>query len=126
MAEPKKQLTMKELSRARELPEQFLDDERRIQQMVGDPSSVFERWGAYQWCIGLGRAGRGEIYLAADELRVDNGHLLCVAHAREIDGKAKPESITFALAPGAWRYFHAASVLDGSAVSVLTWDVDDR
>jgi hypothetical protein len=98
-------------------------DTRIIQdstQVHGACDRIFERYGDSQWCVGL--VGSGEIYLAADELRIDNGHLLCVTHAREIDGKSKPELITFVLAPGAWRYFHAASVLDGSAVSVITWE----
>jgi hypothetical protein len=84
-----------------------------------DVNRLFKRWGDSQFCIGL--SGGGEIYIAADGMRIEDGHLLAVTGATEIEGDHKRECAAFALAPGKWTYYHAASVIHGSAVSVISW-----
>ena len=73
------------------------------------------RYGRYYWCIKSNQSENGEIYAYADAVKVEDGHLLLY---RDKDGELEP---TLAFAPGSWAVFYAASVMDGSAVSVEQW-----
>lgn len=72
-----------------------------------------EQYGNYYWCVGLADAEETEVYLKADEVR--EGETGGLFFYRE-DGM-----LNLAVAPGAWRFVYAASLMDGAAVAVEHW-----
>ncbi|HXU01469.1 MAG TPA: hypothetical protein VN903_10770 [Polyangia bacterium] len=78
--------------------------------------SAPSNYGQFYWRI-VGAVG--DVHLHADAIRVVDGALLCL---RRREGG--PDELLFAVAPGAWRYFYAASLIDGGAVSVEHWTTE--
>ncbi len=79
------------------------------------------RYGEFYWCVALADEPTTEVYLHADAVEVTaSGSLLCKRWARVNDDE-RIEQVMVAFAAGEWRFFYAASVLDGAAVSVAHW-----
>ena len=77
-----------------------------------------EKYGNLYWCIKTDVSLKtGEVYAFADKVQIDQAGCLVLLRCR--DGEELP---TLAFAPGSWQTFYAASVMDGSAVSVEHWD----
>jgi hypothetical protein len=76
-----------------------------------------ERRGDYYWCIKTSLSEDGELYVYADEIKInETGDLIAVGH--RTDKTAEPN---LGIAAGQWSGFYAASVLDGSAIAVEHW-----
>jgi hypothetical protein len=76
-----------------------------------------EKYGHYYWCIRVGKklCSIGEIYAFADEVAVKDGVLMLLQ-------KKESVSIPTLIIPcGQWVSVYAASILDGSPVSVVHW-----
>lgn len=92
-----------------------------------------ENYGQLYWCVGL--EDGTEVYLHADDVEVKEGALIFsgdfylnaqdeMAMSAGYPDYRKPSGNAYAklgFAPNAWRFFYAASVLDGSAVAVNRW-----
>ena len=77
-----------------------------------------EKYGNYYWCIKTDVSHEtGELYAYADKVQVDQAGCLVLIRCK--DGEELP---TLAFAQGSWKAFYAASVWDGSAVSVEHWE----
>jgi hypothetical protein len=76
--------------------------------------------GAFYWCVKVPKtvSKDGDIYLQADEVRVDSAGALWLLRMGE-DGS---EKINLLLAAGSWQAIYAASVIDGHAVFVERWE----
>ena len=90
--------------------------------MREDSTVSATEYGRFYWCVGVATdlfpdrtaSGDTEMHLHADQLDVLPDGTLLALRNRE-DGPTQPN---FAWAPGSWRYFYAASLLDGRAVAV--------
>jgi hypothetical protein len=73
-------------------------------------------YGAHYWCV----TGEGEpVRLYADRLEVTAcGALVAWGGYRRGSGHAEREQPLWAAAPGQWRAYFAASLIDGRAVAV--------
>jgi len=76
------------------------------------------RYGRFYWCVKVEKelSQDGEIYLMADDVRIDDGDLIFV---RQREGGT--EQINLAIASGDWKAVYAASVWDGAPVAVDHW-----
>jgi hypothetical protein len=77
-----------------------------------------DRYGQFYWCVGVYESicPSGQIYFHADEVVVEGQSL--VSYRK--DGSARMSLLSFA--PGQWRYFFGASLMDGAAVCVEHWE----
>jgi hypothetical protein len=73
-------------------------------------------YGQFYWCVGLADEKNTEVYAHAD--RVEFAPSGGVVLLRDRDEQSSP---TLAFAAGRWSFVYAASVIDGSAVSVEHW-----
>lgn len=79
----------------------------KAEQLVQDGGNCY-------WCVKSPLSENGEIYVCADEIRVDSvGCLYFLKHSE--DNGPVP---TLVLAPGQWLTVYAANVLSGAPVSV--------
>jgi len=78
--------------------------------------STANEYGAHYWCV----TGDGEsVRLYADRIEVTTcGALVAWGGYRKEDGHPEREQQLWAGAPGQWKTFFAASLLDGRAVAV--------
>ncbi len=77
-----------------------------------------ENSGRYYWCIKVTDqlSENGEIYAYADAVVTNpDGSLALISH------KGDKEQVTLLIAAGEWLALYAASLMDGSAVSVEHW-----
>lgn len=75
-------------------------------------------YGSRYWCIKVTRilSESGEIYAYADEIAINrDGSLALLRHK---DGE---KQVTLLISAGQWLALYAASVFDGSALSVQHW-----
>jgi hypothetical protein len=85
------------------------------------------RYGRLYWCVGVSSSicSAGQIYLHACRAEVKDGVLIFWSDSIGSDGgkyeaRETPfQSIAFGV--GDWKYFFAASVMDGHAVAVEHW-----
>src|SRR6266566_4394385 len=78
------------------------------------------RYGRFYWCVKVTKdlSKDGEIYLMADDVRVQGGALVFLQR----DGKEKGiDRVNLLIPVHKWSAVYAASVLDGSAVAVEHW-----
>jgi len=87
-----------------------------------------DKYGQAYWCIGVPEsiAPDGQIYAMACRAEVDQtGALILWRDSRlQQDDTYAPmdrPAPNLAFAAGQWRYFFAASLMDGSAVAVEHW-----
>lgn len=66
------------------------------------------------WCVAL-KDGT-EVFAHAEDALIEDGHL----NLRRADSH-DPSVIMLSFAPGEWRFFYAASCIDGAAVCVEHW-----
>jgi len=78
--------------------------------------STANEYGAHYWCV----TGDGEsVRLYADRIEVTTcGALVAWGGYRKEDGHPEREQQLWAAAPGQWKTFFAASLIDGRAVAV--------
>ena len=78
--------------------------------------STANEYGAHYWCV----TGDGEsVRLYADRIEVTTcGALVAWGGYRTEDGHPEREQRLWAAAPGQWKTFFAASLIDGRAVAV--------
>lgn len=88
--------------------------ERQTKQLNGKSASEY---GQYYWGVEVTKdlSEDGAIYLMADDVQIKEGVLLFLRR------KEGSEQVNFAIAPGKWLAFYAASVADGSAAAVALW-----
>jgi hypothetical protein len=82
------------------------------------------RYGRYYWCVKVTKdlCQKGEIYVMADEAKVDRSGALYFLKVWEADEKEPAgRHINLLIAAGQWTAVYAASCLDGSAVAVEHW-----
>jgi hypothetical protein len=78
------------------------------------------RYGVYYWCVVTDAFDETkELYVWADELRVEDGALVFYSHGRtdDTDRERKPLYVTYALGRGQWRVVYAVSPSDERAVA---------
>ena len=78
--------------------------------------STANEYGAHYWCV----TGDGEsVRVYADRMEVTTcGALVAWGGYRKEDGHPEREQQLWAAAPGQWKTFFAASLIDGRAVAV--------
>ena len=78
--------------------------------------STANEYGVHYWCV----TGDGEsVRVYADRMEVTTcGALVAWGGYRKEDGHPEREQQLWAAAPGQWKTFFAASLLDGRAVAV--------
>ena len=78
--------------------------------------STANEYGAHYWCV----TGDGEsVRLYADRIEVTTcGALVAWGGYRKEDGHPEREQQLWAAAPGQWKTFFAASLIDGRPVAV--------
>ncbi len=88
--------------------------ERLTKQLNGRSASEY---GGHYWGVEVTKdlSEDGAIYVMADDVQVKEGVLLFV---RKNEGR---EQVNFAIAPGKWLAFYAASVADGNPVAAYRW-----
>jgi len=78
------------------------------------------RYGRFYWCVKVPKdlSKDGEIYLMADDVRVQDGALVFVQRGEK---EAGVDRVNLLIPAHKWLAVYAASVLDGSAVAVEHW-----
>ena len=82
-------------------------------------SSGAEKYGKYFWCVKT--KSDETIMINADLAEVNESGVLILSHTNKNGDKI----INFALPLREWAHFWAASMIDGSAIAVDTWLIDD-
>lgn len=80
------------------------------------PNDNAHNYGSYYWCIALTDDAGTEVYVNADSVTVENGALICWQYKEN-----EHNHPTLAFAEGEWKFFFAASVMDGHAIAVNHW-----
>lgn len=78
-------------------------------------------YGGRYWCVLLADEDASEVYAHADRITMEGGVLALwrVFHTDELEHPEDDlQECTLTFAPGQWRAAYAASLIDGSAVSV--------
>ncbi|MYC36064.1 MAG: hypothetical protein F4X66_04025 [Chloroflexi bacterium] len=89
------------------------DNESQTEQANGPYGN-----GNFYWCVKTSESKKtGEIYVWADEVRVDHVGSLVFFHQKD-----DREHINLVISTGSWSSFYAASVWDGHAVAVQEWE----
>ena len=85
-------------------------------------------YGSRYWCIKTALSPDGEIYVWANEIKVENGALICTGtYGSSMDDftdtaiQQKPHMNNFVIGAGKWKAFYLASIWDGSAVAIEVW-----
>jgi len=92
---------------------------------MSDPQNC----GTYRYCVKVPKtvSKDGEIYLCADEVRLQpDGSILFLGYRWDTDvhpwvKTVEELRVNLALAPKSWTAVYAASCLEGSAVAVESW-----
>jgi hypothetical protein len=116
-------MTVSEANFSENLMEDIMDKDTRIVDEIGrtfklemesPPKNNAYSYGRYYWFV---KTQTSDIYVNADDVKVtSDGALLFV---RDLKGK---EHVNLAFASGEWKYFFAASCINGGAVAVDHWD----
>jgi hypothetical protein len=78
-------------------------------------SSGCEKYGNYYYCIKSDLSENNEIYVYADDVKVIDGDIFFISKRDHGD------FVNLSISRGFWKCFFAASLWDGSAVSVEHW-----
>jgi len=78
------------------------------------------QYGNYYWCVKVTKdlSPNGEIYVMADEVKVEDGTLLFLRHKKE---PVESREINLIIPALKWTAVFAASLMDGHAVAVEHW-----
>ncbi len=85
------------------------------------PNDNAHNYGQFYWCIGLSDEDGTEVYVHADNMTVEEHNGALMAWRSSVVGDRTRVAPVLAFANGEWKFFYAASVMDGHAVAVNHW-----